>query len=221
MLARVPALVALAAWLLSSRADAQARPAERGRPTAQAPRRSWRVPLGAGVSYAVPAGSISRDLALSDAFGSGPTVRLDAGLAYRLVGASLVWRRGFVSAGSQWCPVGAACSARFDAMGAAVTLSPRWDEAFSPFLMLGAALDQGEVRWSGSFRRATGRELFASLFMGPRLGSAASPWRIGGYLDLRAVQLDRVETPAGRAAIPASSPGRALWFELGVRASFD
>jgi hypothetical protein len=223
MSARVRALLVVAALLGAGAAGAaEPRRPERSARRAEAPRlRRWRVPIGVGASLAVPAGSISRELALGDAFGSGPTVRIDAGVAYRAVGASFVGRRGFVSPGKQWCPVGASCTARFDAVGAALTVSPGWDEGLSPLLMAGAAVDEGEVRYSGRFHRVTGQELFASLFMGPRLGGATSPWRVGGYLDLRVLRLDRVATPDGRTAIPASSRGTPMWFELGIRAAFD
>jgi hypothetical protein len=227
MSARVPALVVVAAALLAAGAGSRAVAAEphrgdRGPRRAQAPQpRRWRVPVGVGVSLAVPAGSVSRELALGDAFGSGPTVRIDAGVAYRAIGASFVGRRGFVSPGREWCPVGASCTARFDAVGGALTFSPGWDEGFSPLLMAGAAVDEGEVRYGGRFHRLSGQELFASLFMGPRLGGATSPWRVGGYLDLRVMRLDRVATPESRAVIPASSRGTPMWFELGIRAAFD
>ncbi len=224
MLARVAAPVALAASLLAARAVAQEfpPPAEAAQLSQATPGRSWRVPLGVGLSYALPTGSIDeKTLKLADAFGGGPTLRLDAGLAVESVGLSFVWRRGFLSAGEKWCPTGQSCTARFDSVGGALTVASAKNEAVAPLLMIGGATDEGEVKWSGGFQRITGWEVFLSLFVGGRLGDASSPWKLGGYFDARIMSLDTVETPAGKTKLPVATSGMPTFFELGLRAAFD
>jgi hypothetical protein len=187
------------------------------------PARSTRFPIGVTFGYGLPSGSIEKGLKLGDVFESVRTVRLDAGLAGKVLGASLYYRHGFPTLGDRWCAPPASCSGSFRSYGVAaqVSVAPR-ETKVSPVLAIGLGLAEGEVEpGGGAFQRVTAWEVLSSFAVMWRLGDGSSPWRAGASLAVHAMIPDEYETPAGKATVPPETMGTPIWWELGLRASFD
>lgn len=187
--------------------------------------RAWSFPVGVGVGYGLPFGTMQDNQKLGDVFGSMRTLQIDAGIAYRGGGISLFHRRGFGTAGDdpEWCPPGETCDTRFDATGGMIffALPTSAMSRVRPRIGIGFALDTGEVKDAADTRRAKGWELFEFVSVSAALGDVTSRVGLGGFLVIHMMSLETYEPQALKQPGTPVEANLPIFAEVGIRLSFD
>lgn len=191
------------------------------------PLRVWSFPIGIGGGRGWPAGHMHDNLKFTEAFSSLNALQLDAGVAYKAVGVSFVYRRGFATAGDLWCTAGQSCTAKLDSIGGALLVHPtemgRSPSRVSFKIGVGFAQNEGEVKVDGAAqaRRVTGWSLYEITSVGAKLGDVTSRLSLGGYAMLHFMSFEKYEPASLDNAAEDKNPNTPILFELGVRLGFD
>ena len=193
------------------------------------PLRVWTFPIGAAAGLGWPAGHMHDNLLFKDAFSGLKALQLDAGVAYKGVGVSLVYRRGLAKAGKVWCPATESCTASFDSIGGAIMIHPSEMGPKQGFgrvdfrLGVGGAQDVGEVKVSstGEVKRVTGWDIFEIVTIGSKLGDATSRLSLGVWAAFHLQSFDKYEPASLGNPVQDKNPNTPILFELGVRFGFD
>lgn len=189
-----------------------------------APPRSVRFPIGVTFGYGVPMGSFEKGTKLGDVFASLRSVRFEAGLGGKFVGVAGYYRHGTPELGDRWCAPGASCTATFKSVGAALEIGPSAaEQRVGPMLAIGFGKAVGEVEndRTRAFQRMVAWEMFSSMSVMWRLGDVTSPFRLGGAIAGHMMIPGHYETPAGKVEIAPQNLGTPVWFEFGLKLSFD
>ncbi len=190
------------------------------------PFRLWTFPLGVAVGKGWPGGHMHDNLLFKDVFADLNALQLDGGIAYKAVGVSLVYRRGWAKAGKVWCPAPESCEASFDSFGGALMLHVSEMNKSAGFgrgtfkIGIGFAQNTGEVKLdaTGETKRVTGWDLYEIVVIGSKLGDMTSRFNLGAWASFHFVSFDK--STLGNPATDKNS-NTPILFELGVRLGFE